>query len=142
MRKKYGVIFAVIGFISFCFMEARGADWKPYAADNNGFSYYDSGSITRPSETIVRVWTKYVFTEGGRAGMVAKLGAKYRDVDRGLYYSELNCADKTFRLLSTTIYSKEGAVIFSDSSVKEWKPIPPDSRGEVLYDMVCKGQKE
>jgi len=61
MRKTYGVIFAVIGYmILFCYAEGWGADWKFIGQDVVGsILEIDVPSISRQPNNIVRVLVKH-----------------------------------------------------------------------------------
>jgi hypothetical protein len=57
---------------------------------------------------------------------------------------EINCADKKFRFLGLTYYSKEKKVIYSwkllysTGSSEEWSLFVTGSLGERLFKEVCK----
>ena len=51
---------------------------------------------------------------------------------------EINCVEKTIRLLSWINYDNRGGVIYSSSSPLESDFIIPESMGEKLYKEVCK----
>ena len=110
---------------------------KWYSDDEFSFWYYDSKSITHPSENIVRVWAKCIYTEKGRKGLVSNMGARYRGTYYSKGYMELNCADKMAHALSIIFYSEEGDIITSLSAEK-WNFIPPKSANEKLYQEICK----
>jgi hypothetical protein len=111
---------------------------KWYADDEFSFWYYDSKSITHPSENIVRVWTKRIYTEKGRTDLASTMGARYRDTSYAEGYMELNCPDKMAHALSVIFYSKEGDIINSSSYVWKWNFIPPKSVNDRLYQEICK----
>ena len=85
MRKRNGVILAVIGFIVFFFcMEGWGADWKLDATTETENHYYDT-NITRLGNGFIRVWEKSILTDKGRArenvpGKFEGSGLLYLDV--------------------------------------------------------------
>ena len=60
---KFGVI--LIGLLILGNAEVWGADWKFFGSAKDGLYFYDPQSITRPSENIVRVWTKTSYNEMG-----------------------------------------------------------------------------
>jgi hypothetical protein len=111
---------------------------KWHADDEFSFWYYDSKSITHPSENIVRVWTRRIYTENGRTDLVSNMGARYRDTGYTDIYMELNCAKKMSHPLSVIFYSKEGDIINSSSYVWKWNFIPPKSVNARLYQEICK----
>jgi hypothetical protein len=139
MRDKFGITLTVISIIFFCYMEVWGGDWRYYGENNYRVGYYDAGSITRTSEGIVRVSEKDVFTEKGVIEAVGKLGEKYKTLSYVIMLDEVHCADGRIRPLSSAFYSKDGKVLSSfDYQATDWGFIVPESRGEALYEILCK----
>ncbi len=141
---KLGVIL-IIGLTIFAYAEVWGADWKFYGRIDKGSFFYDEKSIRRPSETIVEVLEKQDYTEKGVNDMVEEVGEKYKTLSHLITLWQISCADKKFRFLSLTYYSKEGRVIYSWEVIhssfgppKEWTPFIIDSLGERLFKAVCK----
>jgi hypothetical protein len=140
MRKKHGIIFAVIGIIIFFFcMDGWGADWKYFGSNDFGDAFYDSKSITRPSRNIVRVWRYMSFTEKGEKYYVEKFGKTIENMSYSIDLGEINCKDKVMSLVSVTLYSKEGKVVgVEDHAKSPVFPIVPTSIDDLLYKEVCK----
>jgi hypothetical protein len=118
--------------------DGYGADWKFYRFNDLAESYYDVQSITRPSKNVVRVWERMNFTEKGIMDEVESLGKTFKKLEYSVVLHEINCAEKTVRMLSSTDYDNKGRVIFSDSSPTKWLFIIPGSIGESLYKEICK----
>lgn len=140
MRKRNGVILAVIGYIVFfsC-MEGWGEDWEKHGESDKMFFYYDAESIIRPSKDVVKVWGKLIYKVKGITEMVEEFGKKYETLSHSLNLIEIHCAEKKIRRLSFVHYSTDGNVLNSGQSPKEnWSIIPPDSIGESLYKFLCK----
>jgi hypothetical protein len=118
--------------------DVYGADWKLYNSNEQFVASHDAQSITHPSKDIVRLWTRFDYTEKGVLGWVKNLGKKYENLSyvKGLW--EINCLEKMRRILSMTDYDNKGNVIHSTSSPDEWKFIIPETMGESLYNEVCK----
>ena len=56
---------------------------------------------------------------------------------------EINCVDKTTRLLSEIEYSKDGKTIFSRTDKgSEWYLIIPDTVDDALHKEICKQPKK
>ena len=102
------------------------------------FAYYDVQSITRPSKNIVRVWERTDYTEMGVLKVARRAGREFRNLkySQGLY--EINCAEKTLRMLSDTKYNNRDEVIYYRTSPLELGFIVPESTAENLYKAVCK----
>jgi hypothetical protein len=139
---KLGVI--LIGFAIFGYAEVWGADWKFYGRTDKYSSFYDAKSISHPSENIVEVWEKQDYTNKGVNFMVEGLGEKYKNLSHSITLWQINCAEKKFRFLSLTHYSKENSpiyswkLLYSSDSLTEWSSFTPGSLGEKLYKAVCK----
>jgi len=115
----------------------KGADWKLYRSTESYLGYYDTQSITRPSQNIVRFWVRFNWTEKGVLSRVGKFGGKYENLSHSIDLREINCVEETVRSLSTISYDNKGGVIYSSSSPSNWGLIPA-SMGESLYKAVCK----
>jgi hypothetical protein len=133
---KLGV--TLIGLAIFGYTEAWGEDWKYIEEAYAGKYFYDADSI-RPSEDIVRVWVKVIYTEKGVNYMVSLLGGKYRTLSYAVFLFEYHCGDKKKRVLPIGCYSKDGKVLIStDDQNFNWNLICPDSIDEALYKILCK----
>ena len=134
----------LIGLTIFGYADVWGADWMFYGRTDKYLSFYDAKSITHPSENIVEVSERQDYTDKGVNFMVGELGKKYEKLDHLITLWQINCADKKFRFLSLTYYSKEKTAIFSwkilysSGSPEEWSPFITDSLGVRLYKAVCK----
>jgi hypothetical protein len=115
-----------------------GADWKLYSNNENFIGYYDAQSITSPSQNIVRVWTRLVYTEKGVLGMVGKFGKGYENLNYLKNLNEINCLEKKFRILSVFYCYNKESVINSIRFPSEWVFVVPESIMENLYKEVCK----
>jgi hypothetical protein len=141
---KLGVILVVMGFAIFGYAEVWGADWRFYGETYKYSCFYDAKSISHPSENIVEVSEKQDYTNKGVNFMVGELGTKYENLSHSITLWQINCADKKFRFLSLTHYSKEKKVIhswkvlYSSGPQEEWSRFIRDSIGERLYKAVCK----
>ena len=139
---KLGVV--LVGLAAFTYAEVRGADWMFYGKTDKYSCFYDVESISHRSDNIVEVSEKQDYTNNGVNFMVEKLGKKYENLSQLITLWQINCADKKFRFLSLTYYSKEKTVIYSwkilysSGSPEDWSPFITGSLGERLYKAVCK----
>jgi hypothetical protein len=125
--------------ILFGYSVVWGADWKQVRSTGSATLYYDTEEITHPSKDIVKVLTKWVYTEKGIRNAKEIFGEKYENLSYSIKSYEIKCTDRTSRILSITDYNKDGTVISSDSKTNpEWSHISPESVLETLYKMVCK----
>ena len=138
---KLRIAIVVFALIIISIGEAYGADWKLYDSNDLRQSYYNADSITRPSKNIVRVWVRWNFTEKGVMDMVRSVGKKLEKLEYSISLNEINCAEKTNRLLSSIYYDNNGKMIYSISSSNfptEWLFIVPESNADNLYKKICK----
>ena len=125
--------------ILFGYSVVWGADWKQVRSTNSATLYYDTEEITHPTKDIVKVLTKWDYTEKGIKNAKEIFGEKYENLSYSIKSYEINCKDKTSRILSITDYNKDGTVISSDSKTNpEWSRISPETVLESLSKMVCK----
>ena len=144
MRKRNGVILAVIGYIVFFFcMKGWGADWKFVGKDVHGSVWeVDVASISRHHNNIVRVGVKRTPSEKGITDLVKKGGEKYKDLSHIIGIEEYDCTQKLNRILIMTNYSLGGGVILSDHYYYgEWNFINSDSIEDTILKEVCKQPK-
>ncbi len=116
-----------------------GGGWRYYGFDDTATYRYDSDTITRLQRNIVRVWVRKSYSEKG----VERTHQRYGDVHKNLDYSlslfEINCGEKSFRVLTEKFYSDEGNLLGNtppDTS-SEWVFIRPGSIHGALYKAVC-----
>lgn len=118
---------------------AWGADWKQVRSTNSATLYYDTEEITHPTKDIVKVLTKWAYTEKGIKNAKEIFGKNYENLSYSIKSYEINCKDKTSRILLITDYNKDGTVISSDSKTNpEWSRISSETVLESLSKMVCK----
>lgn len=135
---KLRIAILVFGLIIISIGDVYGADWKLYDSNEKFSSSYDAQGITHPSKNIVRVWTKWDYTEKGVRDYVEKLGKKYENLSLSIVLWEINCIEKKSRFLSSISYDNKGGVIYSSIFPPEWSFIIPESMGEILYKEICK----
>ena len=136
---KLHVMLFIIGFTILGNVEVWGTDWEYVERTDEQVVSYDTESITRPSKDTVTVSVSTVFSEKGINRHVKEFGERYGNLSHVKDLLEFNCVEKKTRILQTTLYSKDGNILVSDTSSElEWRFIIPDSLGETLYKKVCK----
>lgn len=153
------VVFAVVGTLCIAFA-AEGTGWKPYAETAFFTFHYDADDIRYPSKRldlnrvkvvkgyILGVWTKRVPRgEEGRERQIEeykKSGLSTKGYERYAHtvaMEEINCREKTFRVISETDFDKEGnklGAFVQEPSRVRWKPILPESDHDALFTVLCK----
>ncbi len=139
---RVGVI--LIGLAIIGYAEVWAADWKFYSVATAGGSlhYYDQENI-KPSENSLQVWTKTIYSEKDIIELVSKYGPKDKNINMGICLEEIDCKEKRIRILTFTLFSKEGEVAITGKhkqlgELYEWNYIVPDTIPEFLYKAVCK----
>ena len=134
---KLGVI--LIGLAIFSYAEAWGDAWKTFYSSGYGVYSYDTENLIRPDKGVVKVRVKIVYGVKGVSDLVNKYGDKFENISSGIVLFEVRCSERTIRILSSTYYSMDGAVLLSDTPPNsEWGFITPRSVGESLHKAVCK----
>jgi hypothetical protein len=129
----------MIGLTIFVSVEAVAAEWAHLEETDEEAVSYDMESIIRPSNAIVRVIVKTAFSEKGIMMHMKEFGERYHNLSYVIDLLEFNCPEKKTRILRTTLYSRDGNILVSDTSSElEWLFIIADSLGETLYKKVCK----
>ena len=138
---KFGIPLVMIGLAILSHAEVWGADWRLISSTDSYKCFYDAENITRSSKNIVGVLVRLEYTERGVVEMVKEFGKHYENLSYSLELWEINCAEKRHRLLSTTAYSVEGNILYTNqagSRPPPWKIISRESVEESLYKAVCK----
>ena len=127
----------VIGLNIFFYAEAWGFDWKYYGTNEEGTYFYETETMTRLSQQIVRVCVQSIYTEKGVSHWVKWGGKEFQKLEFTLILSELNCAEKSIRHLRIVFYSKKGEIFYPIKN-EEWHFFTPDSMSGALFQEICK----
>jgi hypothetical protein len=140
MKQGKALFLPVPVLIVFTFFHAEswGADWREYAQTKEAdVLYYDADSIRQVSKDKIQVWEKRIYSSKGAEKEVARFGEKYRELGYSLILCEIDCAERTLKLLQANDYSRNGENLGSFGEVKIQYAVP-DSVGEDLLNTVCK----
>jgi hypothetical protein len=124
--------------------EGWGKEWKAFQAAKNGDIYYfDPESIEKPGDDVVRVWIKIERTEFGGGNFKKNVdeavsGKKDKVTGEILQLVDINCSEKTFRVINLAVFDKNKEVKEYYSDPSEWNVIPPGSVTEFLLKDLCK----
>ncbi len=116
----------------------EGAEWVSYSTGPSGKSYYDSESIiTFLAEDTVQVWSKTIYSDEGKKSL--QQDYKVADISESKSLQEFNCHTKETRTITAGYYnSSQREVINAGDKPSDWMNIPPGSRAENLYRIVCR----
>jgi len=110
---------------------AGDGGWRLLNDGKSSDVFYDRSRITKPRRDVVRFWAQTINEP------------PEEQVAKRLSLVELNCADSTMRVLSRVEYDKDGKVLSSISDKnRAWVFIAPDSIGEEMLNVLCKGKKD
>jgi hypothetical protein len=139
------------GLVLAPFMAWPGAtqalEWIHYGASPSGsMHYFDEAGMTRPSEGIVRVAVRMVFSDEEirrylqyrKQGNLPTNG--YDKVKYAELLREINCRRKEITTLSVKEFSGDGKLLgtfTTDRSRLPFVPIEPGTMDEHLYRVVC-----
>jgi len=122
------------------------ADWILYGQTDTGDAYFDKSSISE-NGNIVRVWTKDIYSKSGKMNtyeIMKNLGHAIASPDllsHQLILREFDCPNQKIQSTSLTVYTVDGASVFSQwKSFDEWNDIP-NSALESLGKIVCSGSR-
>lgn len=117
-----------------------GAEWVQLDDNEDSRFFYDKAGTTR-NQGVVRVETRVVYTEAGKADALSTL-SKTKELARlheSRYEYDLNCGKRESRLLHVTHLDKEGNVLRESdlSPVTQWEPVPQGIRMTLVLDSAC-----
>jgi len=122
---------------------ALGASPDWVLVDENPVSSfsYDSSGITKPREGIIRVTTRVVYTEKGKAETleILKPAQGYEKLYESRFVLDLDCKGWKNKLQRVTHLDKAGTQLkmFDLAEKTEWEDIPPDARIGVIAETEC-----
>ncbi len=134
---RLGVILAMIGLTVFANADVQGFDWKHYGTNEDGSYFYETETMTRVFQKVVRVCVQSIYTERGVSHWVREGGKEFQNLDFSLILSEYNCVDRSIRHLRIQFYSKDGEVFYPIKN-DEWHFFAPDSMSGALFKEICK----
>jgi surface-adhesin protein E len=137
LSSKLGVFVGIIGLVLAGHTEGWGVDWKYYGTNEDGSYFYETESMTRLPNNLIRVWVQSSYSEKSISHWVREGGKGFQDLDFSLILLELNCVERSVRYLRIVFYSKKGKV-FQPMENDEWHFIAPDSMTEALHKEICK----
>ncbi len=134
---KLELTVAIICFSILAYADAQGFDWKYYGTNEEGSYYYETETMTRLPQNVVRVCVQSIYTERGVSHWVQEGGKEFQNLDFSLILSEYNCTDRSIRHLRIQFYSKDRQIFYPIKN-DEWQLFAPDSMFGVLFEQICK----
>lgn len=117
-------------FNEYDFLRARHSPgWRLAVATDATDAYYDPAR-TNKSTRSAKGWIKYVDKSGGV------------EQSHTLAYQEFDCVADRSRTLDDIAYSKDDKTLSKTQSPGIWRRIVPESIGEDLYKVFCKGEMD
>lgn len=137
-------------FLIYGFQEAAGEEWKLFQATRTGnVYYYDPTNVKRFTNNFLWVWVRIIETSGLSKEDLKGLEDPERTVDvtgkaegkstgewKQLF--EINCSEGRVRVLSATLFNRDGSIKDEYILPSEWAPIPPDSVTNHLRKIICR----
>jgi Surface-adhesin protein E len=141
--KKVQTIFCLVVLLLFIGANhSFAADWILFGQTASGDIFYDKSSMNKNGD-IVSVWTQEIFNKDGKMNtyeVLKNLGKTPRNPDilsQQLILREFDCANEKMQSTSLTVYTVDGASVFSQwKSFDEWHDIPNPTL-ESLGKIVC-----
>lgn len=123
--KKLGIFLLVAS-------NAAWAAWQSIGEDNAAVLYADPATIVKSGNT-AKLWSLHDYKDFQRMVEVGYFSQKA--------LVEYDCAERKTRSLSLSLHAEhmgEGKVIYEDTSAQEWRPVPPKTITETLWNIACK----
>ncbi len=136
---RVGII--LIGLLIFSYTEVRGEDWRSYWDDPFATYYYDVEKVIHPTNKIVQVWQKIVYTNNGAAELVARMGEKFKIASFSIDLIEFDCLEGQYKELQRTFFSQKATYLGEQSNLSLGS-VNQGSIQEKLRKIVCKSVKE
>lgn len=122
----------VFAFVVLTLSGNVAAKWERVFGNEESQVYVDMATIRR-SGNIAKMWTLNDYTEVEVAGKRGYLSQKVM--------LEFDCANELMRAVSAIEYTGQlgaGVSVGGETDFNaKWVPIPPSTRGETLWKMVC-----
>jgi len=116
-------------------------DWFLLDESQDSSFFYDRSGTTKPKEGVVRVRTRVVYTEQGKAEAVKALGAvpEAAKLYESRYIYDIDCAEREARLLAASHFDKSGGILKTVdlSAFTDWEYLPPMTRMAVVANETC-----
>lgn len=99
-------------------------DWMPIMTTDNEMYFLHKKRI-RTKQNTIKVWVSKDPTAKGK-GL------------RSVTSYEVNCSQELMRVRAINFYNSDGKFLMSDSEIKKWEDVAPDTLGDEILTQVCK----
>lgn len=147
---KFGILaIGLWSFLIYGFNKAEGAVWELFQTTSAGnIYYYDAISVERFPKGILQVWVRIIETAGFSKADLEKLKdperaeevikkAQKNSWSEWKQLFEINCSGRLFRVLSATLYDRNGNIKENYELPSEWTRIPQNSVTNRLAEILC-----
>lgn len=107
----------------------RSAGWRLAVSTDDTDAYYDPSRMSKNAKS-ARGWIKYVDKSSGG------------NQSHALVFEEFNCVTNYVRSLDNIKYAKDDTILSNRRRPGAWKRIVPESVGDELYKVLCKGASD
>jgi hypothetical protein len=108
------------------------AEWVRVGRTDDGMTVYADPDTIRRKGELVKMWSLYDFKTEQYVRGVLLLSSKGQ--------IEYDCAEERLRGLAVAEFSGhmgKGTVVYTDSSVGMWNPVPPHGVVQALWKVAC-----
>jgi hypothetical protein len=128
--KSVALFACVFALLALQVSEAKAADWKTIDnVDNDSWRAYDVSRTMVVGPRTLGTWKRY---------QAAGLADKYAGCEYSVTRWEIDCAGKRQRILASFDYDANGKIVNTEVwTDSPFRPIPPDSRGDVEATFIC-----
>lgn len=123
----------ILTLLSVLISSSAAAEWTRLGGGLDGSDIYVDFDTVRRNGDKVKLWTMQDFKPGKNKPKPKELSNKS--------YWEFDCKQELARIPGITIFSGEkgtGNIVASNYNPNEpWAPLPPDSIGQMVFDMGC-----
>ena len=110
-------------------LQAQEDRWLEVSSGSERTIEIDRRSVQSSTDGITRVWIRETYRE-------PETTADGRYFTVAVFQMDMNCREKRTLRLSMTYYD-HGKVVGGYNGGGEWKPVVPDSYGEIQFEAAC-----
>jgi len=109
------------------------ADWKHITrGGDTGFDVYGNPSSIRKDGNLVKMWSIKDYDNFQNSGEIEYLSTKTLE--------EYDCKGELTRQIAISVYADNmagGQIVHANEKVGIWRPVSPESVGEVIFKFAC-----
>ncbi len=134
------LLFAALIFCFACNSSPKTSSMENFT-DSDGCIIFsiDKKNITSLNGNVKRIWVNAV---QGNTNDDKCIEDFRKNVERTLSCYEINCIKKEFKNVSSIDYDENKKVINSNDFASKFRPVPPDTIAENVYEVACFGRNK